>query len=106
MTPAAAPTTSAPTGCITSDPAHTATNPASGPLFTKPGSLRPAKSAASVPPAIAMSELRATKPLTLSSVCADITLNPNQPTDSTQAPSARNGIDEGGCELITRPSLP
>ena len=30
----------------------------------------------------------------------DITLKPNQPTDSTHAPSARNGIDDGGCAAM------
>ena len=39
--PAAAPVTSAPIGCITSEPAQIATNPASAPLCTKPGSLPP-----------------------------------------------------------------
>ena len=89
---------------MTSEPAHTATSPASGPLWTKPGSLRPATSAASVPPAIASSELTATRPDILSSVCADITLKPNQPTVRIHAPSARNGIDDGGCAEIA-PSL-
>ena len=89
---------------MTSEPAHTATSPASGPLCTKPGSLRPAASAASVPPAIAISELTATRPLILSIACADMTLKPNQPTDRIQAPSARNGIDDGGCAAM-RPSL-
>ena len=49
-------------------------------------------------------QLIATSPLILSMVCALITLKPNQPTDSTHAPSARNGIDDGGCALIA-PSL-
>ena len=44
------PMASAPSGCIRSEPAQIATRPASGPLCTKPGSLRPATSAASVPP--------------------------------------------------------
>ena len=82
---------------MTSEPAHIATSPASGPLWTKPGSFLPTTNAASVPPAIAISEFIATSPEILSIVCADITLKPNQPTDSTHAPSARNGIDDGGC---------
>ena len=86
-----------------SEPAHTATRPASGPLYVKPGSLRPANQAASVPPTIAISELTATRPLILSMVCALITLKPNQPTASTQAPSARNGMLDGGCAAM-RPS--
>src|SRR5512138_2459775 len=95
--PATPPTISAPMGCITSEPAHTATKPASGPLCTKPGSFLPIHNATSVPPTIAISEFTATKPLILSMVCADITLKPNQPTVNTQAPSARNGMLEGGC---------
>ncbi len=82
---------------MTSEPAQIATSPASGPLWTKPGSLRPATSAAIVPPAIASSEFTATSPEILSIVCALITLKPNQPTDRIHAPSARNGIDDGGC---------
>ena len=46
-----------------------------------------------------MSEFTATSPEILSSVCALITLKPNQPTESTHAPSARKGIDDGGCAL-------
>ena len=65
---------------MTSEPAQTATSPASGPLWTKPGSLRPTSVATIVPPAIAISELTATRPEILSSVCALITLKPNQPT--------------------------
>ena len=57
-----------------------------------------------VPPAIAISELMATRPEILSIVCALITLKPNQPTESIQAPSARKGMLEGGCALIA-PSL-
>ena len=85
---------------MTSEPAQIATRPASGPLCTKPGSLRPANIAAIVPPAIAISEFTATRPEILSMSCADITLKPNQPTVSTHAPSARNGIDDGGCAAI------
>ena len=59
--------------------------------------------AASVPPTIAISEFTATRPLILPISWALITLNPNQPTARIQEPSARNGIDEGGCAL-TRPS--
>src|SRR5471030_1038042 len=51
--------------------------------------------ATSVPPTIAISELTATRPEILSSVCALITLKPNQPIASTQAPSARNGMLDG-----------
>ena len=102
--PATAPTASAPSGCIRSEPAHTATRPASGPLCTKPGSLRPRASAASVPPTMAISEFTATRPEILSSVCALITLKPNQPTVRIQAPSARNGMLEGGWALMP-PSL-
>ena len=104
IAPATAPVVRAPSGCITSDPAQIATSPASGPLCTKPGSLRPTISPAIVPPAIAMSEFIATSPEILSMVWALITLNPNQPTDSAHAPSARNGMFEGG-NAITLPSL-
>src|SRR6185503_18424940 len=97
IAPAMPPTNSEPAGCITSEPAQTATRPASGPLCTKPGSFRPTTSAASVPPTIAISELTATRPESLPISCADITLKPNHPTERIQAPSARNGIDEGGC---------
>ena len=102
--PATAPVTSAPSGCIRSDPAQIATSPASGPLCTKPGSLRPSTSAASVPPTIAISELTATRPEILSMVCALITLKPNQPTVRIHAPSARKGMFDGGC-AETAPSL-
>src|SRR3989338_8410346 len=102
--PATPPVSSAPIGCIKSDPAHIATSPASGPLCTKPGSFLPIHKATNVPPTIAISELTATSPLMLLMVCADITLKPNQPTVSTHAPSARNGILEGGCAEM-RPSL-
>src|SRR5688572_20981067 len=95
---------SAPMGWTTSEPAQMATSPASGPLCTKPGSFLPTASAASVPPDMAMSELSATRPLILSMVCADITLNPNQPTDRIQAPRARNGMLDGGWEVRTLPS--
>ena len=53
---------------------------------------------------MAISEFTATRPEILSMVCALITLKPNQPTASTQAPSARNGMDDGGWAL-TLPSL-
>ena len=38
-------------------------------------------------------------------VCALITLNPNQPTESTQAPSARKGMVDGGARPCRRPSV-
>ena len=104
MAPATAPTTSAPIGCITSEPAQTATKPAKGPLWTKPGSFLPKTNATKVPPTMAMSELSATKPETLSKVCALITLKPNQPTMRIQAPNARNGMLDGGCAEMA-PSL-
>ena len=62
----------------------------------KPGSFLPSTIAARVPPTIAISELRATSPLTLSRVCADITLKPNQPTVRIHAPRARKGMLDGG----------
>src|SRR3569833_3941224 len=98
--PATAPVMSAPTGCMRSEPAQIATRPASGPLCTKPGSLRPTNRAASTPPTIAISELIATRPFTAATLCADITLNPNQPTVSIHAPSARKGMLDGGCAAI------
>ena len=61
-TPATKPVTKAPKGCITSDPAHTATKPAKGPLCTKPGSFLPITNAAKVPPTKAINELTATNP--------------------------------------------
>jgi len=57
-----------------------------------------------VPPTIAISEFTATRPDTASINCADITLKPNQPTVRIHAPSARNGILDGGCAEIM-PSL-
>jgi len=66
--------------------------------------LRPSSTAASVPPTIAISEFTATRPLSLSRVWALITLKPNQPTASTQAPRARKGMLEGGWALMA-PSL-
>ena len=104
MPPATAPTTSAPMGCIKSEPAHTATKPAKGPLCTKPGSFLPSSKATKVPPTMAIKELTATKPEILSSVCALMTLKPNQPTIKIQAPKARKGMLEGGCAEIA-PSL-
>ena len=53
---------------------------------------------------MAISEFMATRPETLSRVCALITLKPNQPTIRIQAPSARKGIDDGGW-AETPPSL-
>ena len=61
-------------------------------------------SAASVPPTMAISEFTATRPEILSSACALITLKPNQPTVSIHAPSAKNGMLEGGWAEIA-PSL-
>ena len=103
IAPATAPTTSAPSGCIRSEPAHTATRPASGPLCTKPGSFLPSSRAASVPPTMAISEFTATRPEILSSVCALITLKPNQPTVRIQAPSARKGMLDGGWAEMVPP---
>ncbi len=79
-----------------SEPAQTATSPANGPLWTNPGSFLPTKSAANVPPTKAINELTATKPEIPLMLCADITLNPNQPTVRIHAPSAKNGTFEGG----------
>ncbi len=101
--PAIAPVASAPTGCIRSEPAQTATSPASGPLCRKPGSLRPASQAAAVPPTIAISEFTATRPLMPSMDCALMTLKPNQPTMRIHEPSARNGIFDGA-KATSRPS--
>src|SRR3954471_2594968 len=56
--PAMSPVAKPPSGCMRSDPAQIATSPASGPLCTKPGSLRPAISAPMVPPAIAIKVYR------------------------------------------------
>ena len=47
---------------MTSEPAHTATRPASAPLWMKPGSPSPAISAAMMPPHMAISEFMATRP--------------------------------------------
>ncbi len=103
IAPATPPTMSAPMGCITSDPAHTATRPASAPLCTNPGSLSPTMSATTMPPHMAISELIATRPETASSRCALITLNPNQPMHRSQEPMASQGMDEGG-GAVPRPS--
>ena len=94
--PATTPVAKAPSGCITSEPAQTATKPAKGPLWTKPGSFLPTTKAAKVPPTKAINEFTATKPDIPCIACADITLKPNQPTVSIHAPSARNGILDGG----------
>ena len=56
----------------------------------------PTTKAAIIPPTIANSVLIATNPEIPSIVCADITLNPNQPIANNQAPKARNGIFDGG----------
>ena len=104
--PAIPPTTNAPSGCIKSEPAHTATRPASGPLCRKPGSFLPKTSAASVPPTMAINELTATSPEILSRVWALITLKPNQPTVRIHAPNARKGILDGGCAAMTSRPLP
>ncbi|MNT81657.1 hypothetical protein D3C72_2212740 [compost metagenome] len=64
----------------------------------------PSTNAANVPPTMAISEFTATRPESLSTVCALITLKPNHPTTSTQAPSAKNGMLEGGCAEMA-PSL-
>ena len=96
MTPATPPTNSAPIGCMTSEPAHTATSPASAPLWMKPGSLSPAISAARMPPHMAISELMAMSPVTVLSDWALMTLKPNQPMHNSQVPMASQGIDDGG----------
>jgi hypothetical protein len=62
----------------------------------KAGVVLAQASAASVPPTMAIKELTATRPEILSTVCALITLKPNQPTVKIQAPSARNGMLDGG----------
>ena len=89
------PTAKAPIGCIKSEPAHTATKPAKGPLCTNPGSFLPITKAARVPPAIAINVLTATKPLIPSKVCADMTLKPNQPMVRIHDPKAKKGMLEG-----------
>ena len=81
---------------MTSEPAHTATRPASAPLWMKPGSPSPAISAAMMPPHMAISEFMATSPVTVLSDWALITLKPNQPMHSSHEPSASHGIDDGG----------
>ena len=53
-----------------------------------------------------MSEFIATRPLTPSTDCADMTLKPNQPTVRIHAPSARNGMLEGGNAAATEPPGP
>src|SRR3569832_2445029 len=80
MAPAIAPVSKAPIGCIRSDPAQTATKPANKPKKANPGSFLPSRTATSVPPTIAINELIATSPFIFSSVCALITIKPNQPT--------------------------
>ena len=85
---------------MTSDPAHTATRPASAPLWMKPGSLSPAIVAAMMPPHIAISELMATRPDTDCSDCALMTLKPNQPMHSSQEPMASHGMDDGGMPIV------
>ena len=52
-----------------------------------------------MPPTMAISELRATRPETSASDPAVITLKPYQPTHSSQEPSASHGIDEGGMPM-------
>ncbi len=102
MPPATAPVMKPPIGCITSEPAQMATKPANAPLCTKPGSLRPITVAARIPPHIAIKELTATRPEMPFRLCALITLNPNQPMQSSHDPIASHGIDDGG-GLMGRP---
>ena len=64
----------------------------------------PSTKAAKVPPTMAIRELTATRPEILSSVCALMTLKPNQPTIKIHAPKARKGMFEGGCAEMA-PSL-
>ena len=53
-----------------------------------------------MPPTMAISEFTATRPLTASTVWADMTLKPNQPTVRVQAPSERKGMEEGGWPVM------
>ena len=55
-----------------------------------------------MPPHIAINEFIATRPETPLSVCALMTLKPNQPMHSSHDPIASQGIDDGG-GLIERP---
>ncbi len=57
-----------------------------------------------MPPAMASTEFIATRPETPSSDCAETTLKPNQPMQSSQEPSASHGIEEGG-KPISLPSF-
>ena len=94
--PAIAPVMKAPIGCMMLEPAHIATKPAKAPLCTKPGSFRPASSAARMPPHIAISELMATNPDSARRFCALMTLKPNQPMHRNHEPIASQGIEDGG----------
>src|SRR5690606_16313172 len=105
MRPAAAPTTKLPAGCITSEPAQTATSPARAPWWTKPGPARPTTSAARMPPTIAISEFIATRPDTAASEPADMTLKPNQPTQSSHEPRASQGMLDGGNPALALPGV-
>ena len=49
-----------------------------------------------MPPHMAISEFKATRPVTDFSVCALITLKPNQPTHSIHEPMASHGMEDGG----------
>ncbi len=49
---------------------------------------------------MAISELMATRPDTVCSVCALITLKPNQPMHSSHEPMASQGIEDGGMPTV------
>ena len=49
---------------------------------------------------MAISEFMATRPVTVCSVCALMTLKPNQPMHSSHEPIASQGIDDGGMPTV------
>ena len=57
-----------------------------------------------MPPAMAISELMATRPVTVFSDWALMTLKPNQPMQRSQEPIASQGIEEGGMPVVRLPS--
>jgi hypothetical protein len=96
IAPPMPPVTNANNGCITSDPAQMDTKPAKPPLWTSQASFLLSNPPVIIPPANAINELTATKPLINDNERADITLKPNQPTINAHEPNDNHGTFDGG----------
>ena len=57
-----------------------------------------------MPPTIAISEFMATRPEMSLTAAADMTLNPNQPTHSSQEPNPSHGSEDGGMPIVLPPT--